>query len=363
MAGHALPSRYVMKSPADGSSTDFQVSLIIPVRDEAATVQTLLDSIASQTRQPDEVIFVDGGSVDDTVERLRAASQGDARIRVIEAGAATPGRGRNIGIEAARHEWVALTDAGIRLEPLWLEHLVEVAMRDPSAGVVYGNYEPVVNSFFERCAALSYPPPKQERPGGRMRGPSTASMMLRREVWESVGGFPDLRAAEDLIFMERIRKRGCKEGWSPQATARWQLQPNLRSTFRKFVLYSRHNVWAGRQWDWHYGVARQYIMALPFVLLALAHSLWWLVVPLLIQLARVAKSIWNRREGRGLLWLLNPAQLAGVAVILLSIDAATFIGWAQAAWQKPERSRSKHQGMAQKHSPQGHKAGMKKIRD
>jgi glycosyltransferase involved in cell wall biosynthesis len=327
-----------MKSQPDGSSNDFHVSLITPVRDEAATIQMLLDSIASQTRQPDEIVFVDGGSVDETVERLRAASHQDTRIRIIEAGEASPGRGRNIGIEAARHEWVALTDAGIRLEPTWLERLAEVAMRDSSVAVVYGNYEPAVTSFFERCAALSYPPPKQQRPGGLMRGPSTASMLLRRSVWEAVGGFPDLRAAEDLIFMERIRERGFKEGWSPQATVRWQLQPDMARTFRKFVLYSRHNVWAGRQWDWHYGVARKYILMLPFVVMALAHSLWWLVVPLLITLARVVKSIWNRREGRGLLWLLNPAQFVGVAAIILTIDAATFIGWAQAAWQKPEQA-------------------------
>jgi glycosyltransferase involved in cell wall biosynthesis len=327
-----------MKLPTDDSSTDFRISLVVPVRDEAASIRMLLDSLSAQTRQPEEMVFVDGGSRDDTVGLLRAARESDERIRIIEATEASPGRGRNLGIEAARHEWVALTDAGIRLEPTWLERLAEVARRDPSVAVVYGNYEPLTVSFFERCAALSYPPPKQERQGGRMRGPSTASMLLRRDAWQMVGGFPDLRAAEDLIFMERLSAGGFKEGWSPGATAWWQLQPGLWRTFRKFVTYSRHNVWAGRQWDWHYGVARKYILMMPFLLLALAHSPWWLVVPLLITLARVAKSIWQRREGRGLLWLLNPAQFLGVAVILLTIDAATFIGWAQALWQKPEQA-------------------------
>jgi glycosyltransferase involved in cell wall biosynthesis len=324
-----------MKSQPDDSSTDFHISLVVPVRDEAASIQTLVESIAGQTRQPDEILFVDGGSRDRTLELLRAARHTDGRIRIIEAAEASPGRGRNLGIEAARHEWIALTDAGIRLEPTWLERLAEVARLDPSLAVVYGNYEPLIASFFERCAALSYPPPKQLRPGGRMRGPSTASMLLRRSVWEKVGGFPDLRAAEDLIFMEDVRAAGFKEGWSPGATVWWQLQPGLGRTFRKFVIYSRHNVWAGRQWDWHYGVARKYILMLLFVLLAIVHSLWWLMLPLLITLARVAKNIWNRREGRGLLWLLNPAQLLGVTAILLTIDAATFIGWAQALWQKP----------------------------
>ena len=56
-------------------------------------------------------------------------------------------------------------------------------------------------------------------------------------------------------------------------------------------------------------------MALPFVVLAFAHSPWWLVALLLGALARVAKSLWVRREGRGLIWLLKPIQFAGVGVV------------------------------------------------
>ena len=74
-------------------------------------------------------------------------------------------------------------------------------------------------------------------------------------------------------------------------------------------------------------------MALPFVVLAFAHSPWWLVALLLGALARVAKSLWVRREGRGLIWLLKPIQFAGVGVILAAIDLATFVGWVQARWK------------------------------
>ncbi len=86
--------------------------------------------------------------------------------------------------------------------------------------------------------------------------------MLRRDVWRAVGGFPDLRVSEDLIFMERVEARGFKIGYAPMATAWWQMQPSLKRTFQKFVLYSRHNVWAGRQHDWQYGLARQYIVGI-----------------------------------------------------------------------------------------------------
>ena len=318
-----------MSAKAKGIS----VSLVVPARNEEATLGQLVDSIRGQTRPPDEVILVDGGSDDRTVFLARAYAQGDPRFRVVEAGDATPGQGRNVGIAAAAHDWIALTDAGIRLDAEWLERLAEVAEQDPSVRAVYGDYEPVRETFFERCAALAYVPAKQHRPGGPMRGPSIASALIHRDVWEAVGGFPDLRAAEDLIFMERIDEHRFMVGWAPGATVSWQIQPTLARTFRRFVLYSKHNVWAGRQRYWHHGIARQYLVGLPFVVLAFAHSPWWLVALLLGALTRVAKSIWVRREGRGLIWLLNPIQFAGVGVILAAIDLATFVGWVQARWK------------------------------
>jgi glycosyltransferase involved in cell wall biosynthesis len=315
-----------------------KISLIIPVRNEVASIGPLLVSMFSQTRRADQVILVDGGSTDGTIALLRATQAQGREVRVLEAGDATPGRGRNVGAASAQYEWIAFTDAGLQLEPEWLARLVEVAERD-NCDVVYGNYEPVTETRFERCAALAYVPPKQQTPGGVMRGRSTASMLLRRDVWRAVGGFPDLRAAEDLIFMERIERAGFKIGWASQATVWWQLRPDWVSTFRKFVLYSKHNVWAGMQRHWHYGIARQYVVWVVFVMLAMWQSGWWLVVPVLGLLARTAKSIWIRREGRGLGWALNPMQFLGVLGILLTIDLATFIGWAQARLSKrTERS-------------------------
>lgn len=312
-----------------------QISLVVPIRNEEETIGALVDSIRAQNRPPDEVVFVDGGSTDRTVARARELTAGDSRFEIIEAGDATPGRGRNVGIAAAQFDWIALTDAGIRLETTWLERLVEVVERDDEVKVVYGNYEPVGDSFFERCAALAYVIPKQQRDGARIRGPFIASSLLRREVWKAAGGFPDLRAAEDLIFMERIREMGFRTGWAANATAWWKLQQSFKSTFRKFVLYSKHNVWVGRQWDWHYGITRQYLIALVFLILAIVHSPWWLAVVGLGLIARTLKNIWRKREAKGLLWTLNPLRVACVAAIILTVDLATFVGWAQAIFQRP----------------------------
>ncbi|MEO6654958.1 MAG: hypothetical protein ABIO36_02650, partial [Pyrinomonadaceae bacterium] len=102
----------------------------------------------------------------------------------------------------------------------------------------------------------------------------------------------------------------------------------------KFVLYSRHNVWAGRQWDWHHGVARQYIAILPFVLLGLVYSPWWLLIIPVWLGARTAKRIFAYRTEYRLTNLLNPVVFFTVMFLTLLIDFATFIGWAQARLSK-----------------------------
>lgn len=319
------------------SNSSLQISLVIPVRNEEESLARLVSSIRAQTRPPDEVILVDGGSTDRTVELARAWAADDERFRVVEAGPASPGRGRNVGAGEARYPWLAFTDAGIGLEPDWLERLVEQVEEAPETDVVYGNYDPVTRTFFERCAAVAYVSPKgpQDEKGSMTRGRFIASSLMRREVWRRAGGFPDMRAAEDLIFMERVEEQGARTRWAPRANVRWQLQPTFLRTFRRFALYSKHNVWAGRQRFWHYGIARQYALALPFVVLALLHSVWWLVVPALGLAARAAKSVWRHREGRGLVWALNPLQFACVLLVLLTIDLATFVGWAQALLKRP----------------------------
>ena len=307
-----------------------EISLVVPVLNESESIEKLVESIRKQSHQPSEVILVDGGSTDRTVELASMLHKEFPILRVIEAGPATPGRGRNVGVANANCEWIAFTDGGIELSPNWLQELVLGIQDQPDAKIAYGNYEPIIDSFFTQCAALAYTAPKHWVGTRRMRGPSIASCLVHRDLFRGVGGFPDIRASEDLIFMEQVRQSGEEICWVPEATVYWELQPDLRSTFRKFKLYSRENVKAERQADWHYGVARNYVVGLFFTVLSAYFGGWLLILPLLGGMARVARSIWARREGRGLFWLLNPIQFFGVAVILVTIDCAMFAGWIDA---------------------------------
>jgi glycosyltransferase involved in cell wall biosynthesis len=326
------------------------ISLVVPVRNEDESIEQLIEGISRQTLPPDEIILVDGGSADGTVKILERLAIGDRRMKLIKTDGATPGKGRNIGIEAAANDWIALTDAGIRLDEKWLEELVNVILpprpsatapkqggeREPGTAIVYGNYTPEIGNLFERCAAIAYVP---SQGASGIRAKFIASSMLKKQVWEKVGGFPDMRAAEDLMFMEAAEAAGFQVAFAPEAMVHWQLRPNVESTFKKFVLYSKYNVWAGRQWDWHYGIARQYIFLVPFVLLATFHSWWWLfAIPTWIG-ARTAKRILAHRYEFGWSTLFNPLIFLGVAGLVLLIDGATFIGWGEGVFNPEPQSR------------------------
>lgn len=310
------------------------ITLVIPLRNEEENVGATMSNIAAQTLQPAEIIFVDGGSEDQTAAKLRELTAGDARFKVLEIGAATPGRGRNFGIAAATQPWIAFTDAGIRLDRDWLRHLWQVAVEEPQADFILGNLTPDNQSYFEECAALAYVPKTTLIKGENWCGPWIPSSMVKKSVSESIGNFPDLRAAEDLIFMERIRERGFVTSYAPKAMVYWRLRRNLTETFQRFALYSKHNAWAGRQKFWHYGILRQYLIIVPLTLLGFIFKPLF-VVPLLWIILRTAKNLWQKRNQHSLLWLFNPFRFAFVAVILLAIDLATFYGWWQASVSTP----------------------------
>src|SRR5258708_5517800 len=123
-----------------------RTALIVTVLDEADTIDALLESIAAQTRPPDEVVIVDGGSRDGTWARLQSWT---ARLplHLIRAPGAGIARGRNLAIEAASAPVIAVTDAGVRLEPDWLAQLHTALSRDTD--VVSGFFTAQTSTTFE----------------------------------------------------------------------------------------------------------------------------------------------------------------------------------------------------------------------
>jgi len=81
-----------------------KLSLICTLKDEEDSVRSLLDSILEQTRKPDEVIFVDGGSSDNTVKILKSYQKKIKNMKIIVGRGLNIAQGRNIAIKNAKHD-------------------------------------------------------------------------------------------------------------------------------------------------------------------------------------------------------------------------------------------------------------------
>jgi len=308
-----------------------KVSVIVPVRDEEHSIRELLDSLLKQTRPPDEIVITDGGSVDATPQIIEEYIQKGAPVRLIRAGAALPGRGRNLGAAAAQFEWLGFTDAGIRLEKNWLETLVARAAQDNSIDIVYGSWEPVTDTFFKECAAIAYVPPPAPRDGILARPRFIASTLLRRAAWAKVNGFPeDLRSAEDLVFMDRLEAAGYRAVFEPRAQVHWNLRPTLLTTFKRFLVYSRNNIRAGLWRQWQATILFRYAVLLVLLLLALIFDPRWVWLPigawLLMLAARAVVSIRRNRHCYPASLIHNVVRASMIMSLLAVLDVAAIIG-------------------------------------
>jgi glycosyltransferase involved in cell wall biosynthesis len=319
--------------------SELPVTLIVPVRDEGKTIRPFLESLLAQSLRPDAIVIADGGSRDDTRERIRRFADEGAPIRLVEDANALPGRGRNLAIRAAETEWVAMTDAGTLVDPDWLRNLVRAARESDASDAVFGTYEPVTPSFFKECLALAFVPPATRIGGRDVRGPSTASMMIRRPVWEALGGFPeDLRACEDLLFFARFAERGYRAAAAPDAVVRWNIPDDARAIFRRFRAYSFHTMKAGLWRSWQFAVLRMYALgAIAVVLAALVHWAFLAALPLGLLL-RAHRSIALRGPWLKLERSVGPLTYLGVAGFVLLIDLAMFAGLLEFLLRKRSRN-------------------------
>jgi glycosyltransferase involved in cell wall biosynthesis len=308
--------------PEPGHGAPLKISLVVPLRDEEKSVVRLLESVMAQDRRPDEVVIVDAGSQDETAA-LASSFEPRLPLRVVRAGELYPGLARNAGVAAASHPWIAFTDGGIALRPEWLREIAAAA-KEENADVVFGSFDPICDTYFRRCAAVAYVP---SRSGQGIRGPFVASMAVTRDAFDRTGGFPGYRAAEDLIFLERLLALPLRTAYAIRAVVDWELAPDARRTFRRFALYSEHNLRAGRGRYWHAGVLRHYVamgLATTAAVLA-AGGAWSLLVYPFWQIARASRSAWQKRRAFDFS-TLDPRHVFGGAGILCLIDLATLAG-------------------------------------
>lgn len=263
----------------DASRLTFHVSVIATVKNEAQTVHRLLDSLATQTRPPDEVVIVDGGSTDGTVEVLEEyTTGGDLPLKVLVRPGTNISQGRNVAIAEATGEIIASTDAGVRLSPNWLDELVKPLEKDRELYVVSGFFLPDPQTVFETALGATVLPVLADVNPDKFL-PSSRSVAFRKEAWERVGGYPEwLDYCEDLVFDFKLRELG-PFAFAPRAVAYFRPRKSLIAFFKQYYRYARGDGKADL-WRLRHAIRYStYLIAVPaiFILGLWRTPLWWLL--------------------------------------------------------------------------------------
>ncbi len=293
-----------------------KISIVVTVLDEEKTIGGLLRSLERQTQSPDEIIFVDGGSKDNTVQLIKAAAKENKKIKLIIKKGATIAQGRNLGIEKAKNEIIAMTDAGCVAHKTWLKKIVE-PFKDQSVGIVAGFYRMTGESHFQQALVpyLGIPPEKLDLHGFL---PSARSIAFRKEVWQKVGGFNEKleRTGEDTLFNYQAKKLGVKLVTVPEALVDWEMPETIWGAVKKFYFYAKGDAQAGIWWHPNQrffthnlkilAIYGRYCLGLAFLVAGFSQPIfWWLLVFSLVGYLfwAVLKNFRYLRIKRAFFWL------------------------------------------------------------
>lgn len=190
------------------ATQSMQFSCVTTVKNEEDSIAAFLESIASQTLHPSEVIIIDGGSTDST---LRQIGELKATLpfptKVIAAGNVNIARGRNIGIGMSQHDTVLLVDAGCIFDKKCFCNLI-APFSDEDVDLVAGIHVPQKGIHSNRFV---YDWSNFNRWSQHL--PSARALVIKKNIWEKCGKFPEYltKTGEDTWF--NVQYRRYSEHW------------------------------------------------------------------------------------------------------------------------------------------------------
>ena len=220
------------------------VAVVVTLLNEEQALPNLLGSLLAQTRTPQEIILVDGGSRDRSCEIIQEYIKKGAPMRLLALEGANRSQGRNFGIKQSKQPIIAVTDAGCRPALDWLERIV-APLEKGEAEIAAGYYRPEAETLTGHAiAAATVPLASEINPDAFL--PSSRSVAFLKDAWEKVGGYPESTSeAEDTLFNLALKRNGCKFEFVPEAVVFWRQQGRLRDLFWQFYRYARADGAAG----------------------------------------------------------------------------------------------------------------------
>ena len=282
-----------------------QVSVIVPARNEEASLAACLDSLVSQTGVTFEIIVVDDHSTDRTheiAERFAAAHPG--KVRVISAVPLPDGwTGKNnavtTGAREALGEWLLFTDADTIHLPGSLARALSEANQTGSDLLSYSP-EQIAVTFWEMAIlpvvfaelARQYPPSKVSDPKSPIAAANGQFILIRREAYTAIGGHAAIASQilEDVALARVVKGSGRKIHFRYAADAvRTRMYRNfsqLREGWTKnLALLFPH---PGRL-----AAKTLFLWLLPWIAFLFASKSWWMDATFVVSFFYLFARIWR----------------------------------------------------------------------
>lgn len=316
-----------------------EVSVVITVLNEEASIGSLLESLLSQTKLPQEIVLVDGGSHDGTRGIIKNYIEKNDIIHLFEDHGSIA-HGRNVAVKKSRCEIIAQIDGGCVAHKTWLERITE-PFKDSDVGLVAGFYRMVGNSSFQHAIAPYHGVPV-EWFDPRVFMPSGRSMAFRRKVWEEIGGYSEYleRAGEDTLFNYQILKKGIKIKRVQSAVVDWQLPETFGQSLRKLYSYAKGDAQAAIWWHPAQKIRTHSIKIISILLRYIVFALLFITSMFLpffgtLFITSVVLylfwSIWKLREV-----VVDPIAKLWIPVIQVSSDVTVLAGFVSGFLQKKD---------------------------
>ena len=203
------------------------LSIVVPVLNESAGILAALQALAPLRARGVEVIVVDGGSDDGTGDRVRASGMADAVIQT------TRGRAvqMNAGAGAAHGDVLLFLHADTRLPP-GADAFVLQAMERREPGRVWGRFDVSIEGAHPMLGVIAGAMNQRSRLTGIATGDQ--AMFMRRDAFDSVGGFPPIALMEDIAMSARLKRLSAPVCLAERVTTsgrRWESRGVLRTMF------------------------------------------------------------------------------------------------------------------------------------
>lgn len=220
------------------------VSVCLTVYNEEKSISALLDSLMAQSKKPAEIVIVDGGSTDETVNIIKHYQKKNKIIKLLIK-KCSRAQGRNLSVEIANSSIIAITDADCIANVNWLKYLI-APFTQKEVGISAGFYLMTQDSYFQKAESVFLGVHPVDFDINFL--PSTRSIAFRKSVWEEIGGFPesDNNSAEDTDFNYKAIKMGIKYARIKDATVEWGIPDSFAGFINKIYSYAK--------WDAKYGI-------------------------------------------------------------------------------------------------------------